>query len=419
MKLVSAFIRLALVAFVALGGPLQAAKRRSKSKAKSKSAPMKLVEGAPIEHPEALASFFESLRNAEEGKGVARVLQFGDSHTAADYWSGEIRRRLQARFGDGGPGLIVGGRPWRGYRHAGVQVVSGTLWPAQSLREKECDGFVGLAGASLTLPMGESFRVQGAFGELRLYLYGPREEAPRLSNAVVPDSSALPQHPEVWPTLVEIERQAIGTAGVLTIHRAVFEAGARERDAEIRLPWADRFLGVELRSGKPGVIYDELGLNGAELWDLEKWNPALRGALLKQAQASLLVLAYGTNECGRKLSDLEDYRNRVKALIRTLHEESGAPILIIGPLDRLGTKKRARAGLAAGAEKVISDLRAAARSEGAAFWDARKAMGGPGSIQEWKRRGQGQKDLVHLNGAGYQRLGDLLVEALFAAGSLK
>src|SRR5207302_11012269 len=44
------------------------------------------------------------------------ILQIGDSHTAADFFTGELRKRLQARYGDGGVGYVTAGRP-----HIGVQ----------------------------------------------------------------------------------------------------------------------------------------------------------------------------------------------------------------------------------------------------------------------------------------------------------
>ena len=39
-------------------------------------------------------------------------------------------------------------------------------------------------------------------------------------------------------------------------------------------------------------------------------------------------------------------------------------------------------------------------------------MGGEGAILRWRRSGLAQRDLVHLTGSGYQRLGDQLAEAL-------
>ena len=47
-----------------------------------------------LENPGALRRFYEALARLEDGKttGDVRVLQFGDSHTAADYETGAVRR---------------------------------------------------------------------------------------------------------------------------------------------------------------------------------------------------------------------------------------------------------------------------------------------------------------------------------------
>ena len=68
-----------------------------------------------MENPAALVPFFEQLYRLERGesKEVLRVFQYGDSHTAADEWSGTLRYLLQARFGDGGNGFRTpAGRGW-------------------------------------------------------------------------------------------------------------------------------------------------------------------------------------------------------------------------------------------------------------------------------------------------------------------
>ena len=50
------------------------------------------------------------------GKRGIVILQIGDSHTSADFLTGELRRRLQARYGRGAPGYITAGRPHIGVR---------------------------------------------------------------------------------------------------------------------------------------------------------------------------------------------------------------------------------------------------------------------------------------------------------------
>ena len=204
------------------------------------------------------------------------------------------------------------------------------------------------------------------------------------------------------------------------------------RELNLTLPPGCSLLGIDLLSGQPGVVYDELGLNGAELTDLERWNPDLRRSLLARAKPDLIVLAYGTNDLGMSPSLRPEYEHRIRTLLLALKEESGAAILLVGPLDRLvvGTMAASPAWSPDGTDLVYSApeagngylelwylkgaaaLTQASLDTGCAFWDARRAMGGLGSILKWRRAGLAQADLVHLNGPGYQRLGDQMADAL-------
>jgi len=62
-----------------------------------------------IENPNGLTSFFRALRSIKSGqrREPVRVMHFGDSHTAADILTGELRRKFQTEFGDGGAGFIA------------------------------------------------------------------------------------------------------------------------------------------------------------------------------------------------------------------------------------------------------------------------------------------------------------------------
>ncbi|MBP1625946.1 MAG: hypothetical protein H6Q00_421 [Holophagaceae bacterium] len=344
----------------------------------------------PIVNVQALAPFLEALEHTPAIRSV-RILQFGDSHTAADYWTGRMRQRLQARFGDGGPGLILPGRPWRGYHHEGVNLQEGLHWPADSLRSKACEGWVGLTGAAIQPPAeGGTFTLVAAYQEARIQVLGP-------GKPVV-----------LGATIEPILEQPVGER-VLQVFKA---PGYGLETLAFQLPQGSSLLGVDLRSGRPGLVYDELGLNGAEFLDLERWRPELRRSLLAQLQPDLLVLAYGTNDMGRTDISPEDYQERARGLMAVLKQESGACVLVVGPLDRMGRNRRQLPRLREGARWVTKALRSAALASGCAFWDARQAMGGEGSLLGWKRRGLAQKDLVHLTGPGYEKLGDLLVEAL-------
>src|ERR1019366_8245188 len=77
-----------------------------------------------LTNAKALRGFFAALDERASGATLSgnsastdstaqtlRVLQFGDSHTAADVFGGEARRILQEKFGNGGVGYVFAGHP--------------------------------------------------------------------------------------------------------------------------------------------------------------------------------------------------------------------------------------------------------------------------------------------------------------------
>lgn len=397
-------------ALLAAAPPVQRpAPARTVTKAKPKAPTRKPpAEGAALEGAASLAPYFAALRRVPgpepgvEARAV-RIAWFGDSHTAAGFWPGRLRARLQERLGDGGPGLVLPARPWRGYPRPDLEQDFGRRWPAESLRSSEASGRVGLAGTALEIPAEERLVLRGAFAGFRLQVLGPEALEPRVASAEEP-TEPLP--------LQEATRTPLADGTALRILEP--SGPGPFRSVSIGLPEGLRLLGVDLHSGRPGAVVDELGVNGAELLDLERWDPALRAALLQDLHPALLVLAFGTNDLGRRDLDGAAYRERAARLLRALREESGAPVLLVGPLDRMGRRRRGQ-NLKLGAKTVIAAMRGACADAGCAFWDARAAMGGEGSIQRWRRQRLAQRDLVHLNVGGYQKLADLLAKALDAA----
>ena len=106
-----------------------------------------------IENPRALSPFFDQLRQleADPKAQLVRVIQFGDSHTAADVFTGALRTLFQGKFGDGGAGFSYAGYPFAGYRIHGTRRAQSTGWLALGTHLNDIgDGMVGMGGVSLS-----------------------------------------------------------------------------------------------------------------------------------------------------------------------------------------------------------------------------------------------------------------------------
>ena len=135
---------------------------------------------------------------------------------------------------------------------------------------------------------------------------------------------------------------------------------------------------------------------------------------IERRNPALIVLAYGTNEAGRKDWTLDTYRDMFSQLIAALprgrahrHHPGHRPS---------GPRSTNQEGLGAdGPDRHdLEAQRQAALANGCPFWDLRAKMGGKGSMLQWVAAGMAQNDHVHFTGAGYHMLGDAVFRDLMS-----
>ena len=97
-----------------------------------------------------LAPFHRALADLEAGRRErVVVLQIGDSHTHADYFTQALRERLQARFGNAGRGHMPTAYSHPDYRPAGVRIAKTGNWTLMNARREDDVGPFGIAGFRL------------------------------------------------------------------------------------------------------------------------------------------------------------------------------------------------------------------------------------------------------------------------------
>jgi lysophospholipase L1-like esterase len=347
----------------------------------------------PVENAAALIPFFEQLYRHQRGElaGPLHILHYGDSHTAADEWTGDLRSRFQEKFGDGGSGFSLAGRPWSSYRRMDVRSGSTRGWHTDGLVGRAGDGVYGLGGVSLSAAKAhEAVYLDANAAEFELFYY----QQPGGGTVQIYDNGMAVEQistdGEPGPAYYRLE-------AIPGMHRV--EAETLDR-APVRLfGW--------VAENTTGVTYETLGINGAEASIVLGWNEETLRSNIERRNPALIVLAYGTNEAGRKDWTLESYREMYSQLIARLRADAPtATILVVGPPDR--TQKIRKVGWQT-MEKidVIAEAqREAALANGCAFWDLRAKMGGKGSMLRWVAAGMAQADHVHFTGPGYRMLGD-------------
>ena len=358
-----------------------------------------LAQVAPVEGPQRIAPFFDALARLDSGgDATVRITHLGDSHVAADMWTGPLRTALQTRFGDGGRGFVLAGRAWRSYVQAGVRTDSPGRWRVDGLRGGIDDGLWAPGGCSLaTSDPAATSRIEAATPFTDVEVHFVRQPAGGCFGLRA-DERSLGRVSTRGPWLSSGARRISVPDGATTL--SVRPLGGGET----------RLLGVSLLSGRSGVVYDALGTNGAKVSHLLRPDVDVVGGLLERFAPSLVVLSFGANELYDDHLDRDRYAtNLARALTRVRRAAPGS-CLLTGPPDML--RERRPPPLSAALRET---QRALAAAHGCAFWDAQAAMGGPGSIRRWKRAGRARGDFVHLTRDGYGALADALFSALMTA----
>ena len=401
------------------------------------------TQGLPkLEFPgtsDALDPLFKSLRELDRGGAEkVRVAHFGDSHIAADIFTGRMRDRMQMRFGDGGRGFLLPGRPWSGYRphkaatgHSGKWSFSNALYARTKRTEHIGKGIFGLGGfAACTEDLDASFFVELArSGEILLgEVYAARG-------------------PEGGEFCIETPRGAKdcfdtqGDDAALGVYPFRFDPLEDKRASILQKSGENCFLGVSVEDDAPGVVYDSLGINGARLSTLDNLTSPYFEEILVHRKYNLLVLSYGTNETVGRSFDASAYLKKGNQVLKRLLDYlPGSACLLVGP-PLFSTPRSKGVVPSPHIHQAIEVQKELASRHNCAYFDTYAWMGGDDALQRWidtpremlegfrqnyhlkldvdlvLRAGKTgfsllSRDHVHYRRDGYHLLADLLFEVL-------
>ncbi len=371
-----------------------------------------------------LPRFYRALHELELGRRAehVRIAWYGDSHTAADFYTGHLRARMQRRFGNGGPGFVHVGVP--NYRHDQVLSERYGKWergpenPASY--QLQDDGVFGLAGMRAT---ALRFSAQS-----RLHLH--QAEQKRLSGQRL-------RWELVWrlPAAGSTFTVEAGTAKPLRVNyagkiaRSDLESGVRVRASQLlglrfeaapderirihRTAQTPQFFGAFIETGTPGVVLDTLGINGARVRTMLGWHQGTWLGELAEREPELVVLSYGTNEVGDPTT-LERYREYYREIMTLIHDAApAADCLLIGPTPRVDGEWKLLPRTA-----EIDALQAEMASElGCGYHSLLQQIEADGGLQAWSLANPqlAARDRVHLTATGYRQLADRLGDIMLAS----
>jgi lysophospholipase L1-like esterase len=413
--------------------------------------------GGPVTLPPAslhdptgsLTPFYEALAatQSSDAPGRALIVQFGDSHTAGDKLTGQLRTSLQSRFGDSGRGFVLPGRPpIKHYYQSDVRYGTDGDWHADQGGKRDTSEPYGLAGvrsyarrstATAWVETCAKCDAGTAVGSFEIFFL--RQKDGGVLEAQVDDGP--------WTRIHTALGKDQGEDPIPDYTRIDVEDGAHRLTLRPRGTKEVDVFGVALERPNAGVVVDALGIVGLQMSHLWKWDWTVIGPQLARRDPALVVLQYGTNEADDPDLDIARFERRYLELIERIRAAApDAAILVLGPPDmavrELGARKcerltralarknrkKKRAGSAEVSEvpegcewrtptslvEVIEAERRIAEQAGVAFFDSLSAMGGPDQMGSLVTADPplAYQDHVHFTGRGYAAWADLLLEDL-------
>lgn len=375
---------------------------------------------APLHYPpdhDPLASFEAALAELEAGTRdtPVRLAFYGASGTASDLWTGYVRAYLQARFGNGGPGLVAAAKPNRWYRHTEFQLeVPKKRWTRNNSYRRVDDedpGHFGAMGQSVTADSKRAWSEikpgkrsttadQIAFYELH-HLQQPRggSYVVRIDGKVAAEvSTRLPKGED---------RPRLGT------HRVDVESGEHTVRIELAGDGEVRLLGMVAETEKPGIVLDTLGVDGAKTSNQLLWDEPLWTEHIRSRDPVLYVLAFGSNESvdeDEPISQYESENRRVLERFRRVLPD--ASCVMFGPGDFPKIDEEGMPQPRPRLDEIREVQRRLAPEYGCAFFDALQMVGGHGAKSAWVNAGLAREDYLHLTRRGYVRLAMGFADAL-------
>jgi lysophospholipase L1-like esterase len=171
--------------------------------------------------------------------------------------------------------------------------------------------------------------------------------------------------------------------------------------------WQSLIYGFYAGNGKKGVIYNSLGVNGAEY---RHYNEAQYFAEQSQALTpDLIIISLGTNEAANLKFDELTFYNQIDKLVNDLQNYNpNAIILLTTPADNYRKRNYPNTII----KRVSQTIVTYCIENNMPYWDLYKISGGYKSAKYWKKHRLFAKDFLHYSRQGYEVQGTLLYNAL-------
>lgn len=414
-----------------------------------------------ILNSEVMHSFYAKLAALQNTKkGQINIVHIGDSHLQGEEMSGKIRSLLQQKYGNAGRGFVFPNRLARTNGASDVRFKSNTVWKSYRNIYPVKNFQIGLSGLSLTTASKDFYiDLQVAsndsyFNKIKIITphnessIGIAKEKILLSEKVLRPKKVV-HRIKRGETLSEIASKynlsiddlkkanrikgnKIQMGKVLKIPSTQTVAKTVSKYQFVPLPiihtdYYDFFEseiplnqvffianklqdtyslnGIVLENGQSGILYHNIGVNGAKYSDFNKYDLFFKQ--LQALQPDLIIVSLGTNESFSKiptqeyLAEIQQFNQRVIAVV------ADVPMLLTTPPPSQFKRKLDNNF----ALDYALQLLANAKFNHYAVWDLYEQMAGINGVNRNFSNGIITSDKIHYTAAGYEKQATLFVDA--------
>lgn len=383
-----------------------------------------------LTNEKALNNFYNDIKSKQK---PIHIIYIGDSHTAADFITQSLRKKLQDKWGDGGRGIIQFGNPYAGFKPQGLEIISPKSWVTKTSypATRADSGPFALGGYRAQINNDEKYLLKTIEGKKfnNISLCALTKTNNDVLEININDKSEKLDFNK-YIGQINCKKTRLNNA-IEAIEIGKYQT---EKSPEI--------TSIGVWNDENGIILSSFGIPGAQLSDFDKRSFHAISAEMNIIIPSLVIFAFGTNEGFSQDFETEKYQELLKLQIDKVHKIAPmASILIIGApdanrktlnagdiddckiippnfeqvypninYDKLGAKYYPPPNL----EKVREAQKKVVNEMNIAFWDWEKAMGGPCSANQLSllQDREIMGDRVHFSKIGAQKIGEKIANDL-------
>jgi lysophospholipase L1-like esterase len=364
-----------------------------------------------IENDSTLNSFYEKLYQLEKIKqGRVNITHIGDSHIQADHFSGAMRQKLQLRFGNAGRGLIFPYRVAKSNEPGSYKTTTNTIWDAKRNVFYDKPLPIGISGFTI--------ETKDSLGEINLMV----KDQPCLGYCFTKFTLFHEKELNNYDiticddlncergTFRSSDKTASPFVSELKFDKPIRQIILRNKVTDTLNQKTTRIYGMLLENDSAGVLYNMIGVNGAEFkhYNMSKYFMQQ----LSYLNSDLIIVSMGTNEGFYAGFDPAVFYRNIDTLILNIKlANPNVSILLTTPGD---SYRKTRKGRVKNPDMKMARLTIInyCLQHKLPYWDLYEIMGGYGSMAKWYTAKLTAKDRVHFTGRGYQIQGDMFYKAL-------